>query len=206
MRPKLADADRVFWAWLSEVLSDWRGSLVIVEPETVISPHRKGLRWLWTWKVVHRMRGGPRVPEDVRELIRSRSRENPLWGAPRIHGELHKLGIDVRETSVSKYTVRHRRPLSQMWRTLLGRPPSIALKLNSVTMVGFHGGGSRAADGPTGSRHLAALLEFNSRNAAARRHAHGNVPPRAHRWRFPPAVARVSAGTGRGRWGRRWLA
>jgi putative transposase len=118
-RPKLTDADRVFWAWLSEVWSNWRTVLVIVRPETVIAWHRRGFRWFWTWKVRHGKRGRPVVLEEVRELIRRMSRENPLWGAPRIHGELLKLGIDVGETSVGKYMVRHRRPPSQSWRTFL---------------------------------------------------------------------------------------
>ncbi|MCU1303471.1 MAG: Integrase, catalytic region [Candidatus Sulfotelmatobacter sp.] len=118
-RPKLTDADRVFWAWLSEVWNNWRSALMIVRPETVIAWHRRGFRWFWTWKVRHGKRGRPGLPEEVRELIRRLSRENSLWGAPRIHGELLKLGIDVGETSVGKYMVRHRRPPSQTWRTFL---------------------------------------------------------------------------------------
>ena len=79
-RPNLTDADRVFWAWLSEVWSNWRSALVIVKPETVIAWHRRGFRWFWAWKVRHGKRGRPNVPEEVRELIRRMSRENPLWG------------------------------------------------------------------------------------------------------------------------------
>jgi hypothetical protein len=75
-RPKLTDADRVFWAWLSGVWSNWRTALVIVRPETVIAWHRRGFRWFWTWKVRHGKRGRPKVPEEVRELIRRLSREN----------------------------------------------------------------------------------------------------------------------------------
>jgi len=73
----------------------------------------------WTWKVRRGQPARPSVPKDVRELIRKMSRENPLWGAPRIHGELLKLGIDVGETSVGKYMVRYRRPPSQTWWTFL---------------------------------------------------------------------------------------
>jgi putative transposase len=101
------------------VWSNWRAALVIVRPETVIAWHRRGFRWFWTWKVRHGKRGRPGLPAEVRELIRRMSRENPLWGAPRIHGELLKLGIEVGETSVGKYMVRHRRPPSQTWRTFL---------------------------------------------------------------------------------------
>jgi transposase InsO family protein len=93
--------------------------LVIVKPETVIAWHRKGFRLFWTWKVRRGQPGRPAVPKDVRELIRRMSRENPLWGAPRLHGELLKLGIDLGETSVGKYLVRRRKPPSQTWRTFL---------------------------------------------------------------------------------------
>ena len=118
-RPKLTSADRFLWAWLCEVWSDWRSSLVIVKPETVVAWHRKSFRLYWTWKVRHGQPGRPAIPKDVRELIRRLSCENPLWGAPRIHGELLKLGIDVGETSVGKYMLRRRKPPSQTWRTFL---------------------------------------------------------------------------------------
>jgi putative transposase len=118
-RPKLTPADRLFWTWLREVWSNWRESLIIVKPDTVIAWHRKGFRLFWTWKVRHGQAGRPGVPKEVRELIRRLSRENPLWGAPRIHGELLKLGIDIGQTSVGKYLVRNRRPPSQSWRTFL---------------------------------------------------------------------------------------
>jgi putative transposase len=118
-RPKLTPADRLLWAWLCEVWNDWRSALIIVKPETVIAWHRKSFRLLWTWKVRHGHPGRPAVSKEVRELIRRMCRENPLWGAPRIHGELLKLGIDVGETSVGKYMVRGRKPPSQTWRTFL---------------------------------------------------------------------------------------
>ena len=118
-RPKLTSADRLLWAWLCEVWIDWRSSLVIVKPETVIGWHRKGFRLFWTWKVRRGQPGRPSVSKEIRQLIRKMSRENPLWGAPRIHGELLKLGIDIGETSVGKYFVRSRKPPSQNWRTFL---------------------------------------------------------------------------------------
>jgi len=80
--------------------------LVIVKPETVIAWHREGFRLFWTWKVRHGQPGCPPLSKEIRQLIRKMSRENPLWGAPRIHGELLKLGIDIGETSVGKYIVR----------------------------------------------------------------------------------------------------
>src|SRR5580700_3117495 len=118
-RPKLTVADWVFWAWLSGAWADWRSALVIVKPETVIAWHRKGFRPFWTWKVRHGTTGRPTVSREVRDLIRTMSRQNPLWGAPRIHGELLKLGITIGETSVSKYMIRQRKPPSQTWRTFL---------------------------------------------------------------------------------------
>src|SRR3982074_1670475 len=118
-RPKLSSADRLLWAWLCEFWSDWRSGLVIVKPETVIAWHRQGFRLFWTWRVRRGQPGRPPVPKDVRELIRKMSRDNPLWGAPRMHGELLKLGIDIGETSVGKYIVRKRKPPSQTWRTFL---------------------------------------------------------------------------------------
>jgi hypothetical protein len=90
-----------------------------MKASTVLGWHRKGFRLFWTWKIRRGKLGRPSVPKEVRELVRSMSRENPLWGAPRIHGELLKLGIDIGETSVSKYMVRSRRPPSQTWRTFL---------------------------------------------------------------------------------------
>ena len=87
-------------------------ALVIIEPETVIRWHRAGFRSFWRWK--SRCRGGrPKVALEIRQLIRTMSLANPLWGAPRIHGELLKLGIDVGQTSVAKYMARRRRPPSQ---------------------------------------------------------------------------------------------
>src|SRR5260370_29232591 len=80
---------------------------------------RKGFRLFWTWKVRHGQPGRPAGSKEIRQLIRKMSRENPLWGAPRIHGELLKLGIDIGETSVGKYIVRSRKPPSQTWRTFL---------------------------------------------------------------------------------------
>src|SRR5215475_5003871 len=118
-RPKVTSADRLFWAWLCEAWSDWRSSLVIVKPETVIGWHRKGFRLFWTWKIRRGQPGRPPVSKEIRQLIRKMSRDNPLWGAPRIHGELLKLGIDIGETSVGKYMARRRKPPSQTWRTFL---------------------------------------------------------------------------------------
>ena len=119
-RPKLTKADRLFWIWLSRVWQDWRSALFLVKPETVISWHRKAFQMFWTWKSRKHQCGRPPVSKETRQLIRRRmSRENPTWGAPRIHSELLKVGIDIGETSVSKYMPRRRNPPSQTWRTFL---------------------------------------------------------------------------------------
>ena len=118
-RPKLTLVDRLLWVWLSRIWSDWRSALAIVEPETVVAWHRRGFRVFWTWKVRHGHPGRPIISREVRDLIRKMCRENPCWGAPRIHGELLKLCINIGESSVSKYMVRSGKPPSQTWRTFL---------------------------------------------------------------------------------------
>ena len=85
-------ADRRLWVWLSQLWSGWRQSLIIVKAETVIGWHRQGFRWYWTWKIRHGRSGRPRVPKETRDLIRTMSRGNPTWGAPRIHSETHEVG------------------------------------------------------------------------------------------------------------------
>jgi transposase InsO family protein len=117
-RVRLVTADRWLWAWLARSWTAWRTALVIVQPETVIAWHRQGFRLFWTWKSRRRV-GRPVVAADLRALIRTMSKANPLWGAPRIHGELLKLGLDVSQATVAKYMGRRHRPPSQTWRTFL---------------------------------------------------------------------------------------
>jgi len=111
--------DRCLWVWLSQLWSGWRSALIIVKPETVIAWHRQGFQRYWTWKIRHGRNGRPRVSKEIRDLIGSMSRMNVLWGAPRIHSELLKLGIKISRATVAKYMVRHRKPPSQTWRTFL---------------------------------------------------------------------------------------
>jgi putative transposase len=99
-RLKLTSADRIFWVWLRRVWSDWKSALLIVQAETVVAWHRKGFRLFWWWKIRHGQPGRPAVPKEVRDLIRMMSQNNPRWGAPRIHGELLKLGIEITEPTV----------------------------------------------------------------------------------------------------------
>jgi hypothetical protein len=128
----------MLWAWLSRSWRGWRSAIHIVKPETVIAWHQRGFRLFWTWKSRHGT-GRPSVAHDVRALIREMSTANPLWGAPRIHGELHKLGISVSQSSDAKYMHRHRRPPSQTSRTFLANHASqiMATDLFIVPMVTF---------------------------------------------------------------------
>ena len=86
-RPRLKNSDRLFWVLLAKIWKDWTDALTVVKPETVIRWHRKGFKLYWTWKSRRRGHGRPAVSSEIRELIRKMSRANPLWGAPRIHGE-----------------------------------------------------------------------------------------------------------------------
>jgi len=117
-RPRLTHADRAFWVALRRLWPDWQNALLIVKPETVIRWHRKGFKLYWTWKSRHRS-GRPPIDAQLRMLIRRMAQENPTWGAPRIHGELLKLGFEVSEATVSRYMPRRRTPPSQTWRAFL---------------------------------------------------------------------------------------
>jgi putative transposase len=118
-RLKLTPADRLFWVWLRRLWADWKSALMIVQAETVVAWHRQGFRLFWRWRIHRGKPGRPTVPPEVRDLIRIMSRNNPRWGAPRIHGEILKLGIEITEPTVAKYMVRQRKPPSQTWRTFL---------------------------------------------------------------------------------------
>src|SRR5215475_10115728 len=118
-RASLRASDRLLWVVLSRVWQQWRSALVVVKPETVIAWHRKGFRLYWRWKSRAEKRGRPCVSGETRELIRQMSNANPLWGAPRIHGELLKLGIEISQATAAKYMLRRRKPPSQTWRTFL---------------------------------------------------------------------------------------
>jgi hypothetical protein len=110
--------DRMILVGLYRLFPDFRSALAIVSPETVVRWHRAGFRAYWRWKSRPRW-GRPKVSLEIRHLIREMGLANPLWGAPRIHGELLKLGIAIGQTSVAKYMPRRRRPPSQGWRTFL---------------------------------------------------------------------------------------
>src|SRR2546422_9382871 len=118
-RARVSTADRLLWVILSRLWEQWRLALVIVKPATVIAWQRKGFRLYWRWKSRAEKSGRPCISREIRELVRQMSIANPLWGAPRIQGELLKLGIEVSQATVAKYIVRQRKPPSQTWRTFL---------------------------------------------------------------------------------------
>jgi putative transposase len=118
-RPHLHPTDRLFWAWLSRLWTGWQEALVFVQPRTVIAWQRKRFREHWRRLSQGRTPGRPVISQDVQELIRKMSQANPLWGAPRIVGELRKLGIDVAKSTVETYRVRPRKPSSPTWKTFL---------------------------------------------------------------------------------------
>jgi transposase InsO family protein len=137
-RVRLTNHDRWFlvqlYRWFPAILQ----VLTIIRPETLLRWHRAGFRGYWRWK--SRPQGGrPQIDTELRGLIRRMSIENPLWGAPRIRGELLKLGFEVAQSSVAKYMVRRRGPPSQGWRTFLHNhaPDIAAMDLFVVPTIGF---------------------------------------------------------------------
>src|SRR5207245_4631422 len=135
-RPKVCRTDRLFWVALSRVWAGWRQALVIVSPNTVLRWHRRRFCEHWTKLSARPIAGRPPVSAEIKALVKRMAAANPLWGAPRIHGELLRLGIDVSERTVSERTVSRlmpkRRPRpSQTWRTFLAnranRAPTRAL-------------------------------------------------------------------------------
>src|SRR5205807_3952917 len=117
-RVRLRAGDRVLMVWMTRKWPSLLGLSRVVQPDTILRWHRAGFRAYWRWKSRGRP-GRPRVSRELRELIQRMSKENPLWGAPRIHGELLKLGFEIAESTVSKYMIRRRGPPSQTWRTFL---------------------------------------------------------------------------------------
>src|SRR6266851_2074357 len=115
-RPRLFAIDRLLWVWLYRLWPRCLEAMLLVKPATVIQWHRQGFRLFWRWRS---RSGRPSVEREIRDLIRQMSSANPLWGAPRIHGELLKLGIEISQATVAKYMVRRRGTPSQNWRTFL---------------------------------------------------------------------------------------
>jgi hypothetical protein len=117
-RPRLRGVDRVLLVWMTRLCPELLNLSQLVKPETILRWHRAGFKAFWRWKSRNRV-GRPRIDHGLRDLIQRMGRENPLWGASRIHGELLMLGFDVAQSTVSKYLVRGRAPPSQSWKTFL---------------------------------------------------------------------------------------
>ena len=137
-RARLTNGDRLFFVLLYRWFPSVLKVVTIVRPQTVVRWHRAGFRRYWRWKS-RSLGGRPQIDADLRALIRRMSRENPLWGAPRIHGELLKLGFEVAQSSVAKYMVTRRGPPAQGWRSFLRNhaPDIAAMDLFVVPTIGF---------------------------------------------------------------------
>ncbi len=151
--------DRLIFVRLYRLSPKVRDALAIVKPETVVRWHRAGFRSYWRWK--SRPRGGRlTVPLEIREPIREMSIANLLWGAPRIDGELLKLGIEIGQTSVTKYMTKRRGPPSQVWKTFLRNHADgiVAMDLFVVPTISF--------------RLLYGLLIMEHRGQGGAKHSH----------------------------------
>ena len=117
-RLRLHGSDRALLVWITRIWPNLLDLSQVVKPETILRWHRSGFKAFWRWKSRHRA-GRPKIDRELRDLIRRMSKENPLWGASRIHGELLMLGFEVAQSTVSKYLVRPPKPPSQTWKTFL---------------------------------------------------------------------------------------
>ena len=133
-RPQLRMRDRLFWILLAKGWREWRTALIVVQPDTVVRWHRQWLRRRWTWRSTRTRPGRPNTDAAVRTLVGKMAAANPLWGAPRIHGELCKLGIAVSERTVSRLLRRPRRPPSQTWRTFLTNHVATLVSMDFFTV------------------------------------------------------------------------
>ena len=140
-RPRLRQSDRMILVWLSRCWVDWRSATVIVQPKTVVGWHRNAFRRYWRCKSRQRGRkpGRPRLTREVRKLVTEMKQSNPIWGAPRVHGELLKLGIEISERSISRLLQMIRKPPSQSWRVFLANHATdlVSLDFFTVPTIGF---------------------------------------------------------------------
>jgi hypothetical protein len=134
-RPLLNSSDRLFWTLLRQFWSSWKSVLIVVKPDTVVGWHRAGFRWYWRWKS-RRHRGRPRITPEIRELIVRLAEENTGWGAPKIHGELLKLGFDISERTVARYLrpIHRRGDPKRSWLTFLNNHREVIVALDFFTV------------------------------------------------------------------------
>jgi len=137
-RLRFTSMDRLVFVWLYRLYPSLINAVGIIKPATLLRWHRGGFRLYWRWKS-RSLGGRPKISRETRRLIREMSLANPLWGAPRIHGELLKLGIEVGETTVAKYMIKGRRPSHQTWRTFLRNHAAgiAAMDFLVVPTIGF---------------------------------------------------------------------
>ena len=137
-RPQLSSLDRLLWVLLYRIWPKVIDAMVLVKPATVVEWHRKGFRFYWRWR--SRGPGRPRISADIRDLIRRMSRANPLWGAPRIHGELLKLGIKISQATVGRWMPWRPKVPSPTWRSFLRNhlPDIAAIDMFVVATATFH--------------------------------------------------------------------
>jgi len=133
-RARFRTCDRLFWMALARSWRNWRRALIAVQPDTVIRWHRDWLRRRWTRRSQQRRDGRPPIDQYIRALVREMATANPLWGAPRIHGELRTLGVHVSERTVSRLLEPHIRPPSQTWRTFLRNHLASAASMDFFTV------------------------------------------------------------------------
>jgi transposase InsO family protein len=136
-RPQLSSLDRLLWVWLYRVWPQVIDAMILVKPATVVQWHRKGFRLHWRWR--SRRPGRPKIGTEIRALIRRMSRANPLWGAPRIHGELLKLGIKISQATVGRWMPWRPKVPSATWRSFLRNhlPDIVAIDMFVVTTATF---------------------------------------------------------------------
>jgi len=133
-RPQLRTRDRLFWVLLTKAWREWRTALTVVQPDTVLRWHRQWLRHRWTRHSKRIRPGRPSTDAAIRALVCKMAAANPLWGAPRIHGELRKLGITLSERTVSRLLRRPGRPPSQTWRTFLTNHVGTLVSMDFLTV------------------------------------------------------------------------
>jgi putative transposase len=124
-KPRFRPSDRFLFSILTDVFISWKETILIVKPETVIHWHQQGFRLYWKWKSRSAL-GRPKIPREQIALIRQMAADNPLWGAPRIHGEMLKLGFDISEASVQRYIPsENQRTTGQRWKAF-AQPPNVS--------------------------------------------------------------------------------
>jgi putative transposase len=131
---KIKRTDRMFFSLMMEWFSNWKERMFIVKPETVIRWHRKAFKFYWRWKSQHKG-GRPKVSREVIALIKQMANENPTWGAPRIHGELMKLGFNICESTVQRYMPKkENRTTGQNWKTFLKNHSKEIISIDFLTV------------------------------------------------------------------------